>query len=198
MADEGRFQSLEVAMAEQQQLGTRLERLMIDMHTQLTQPPPLLPKAEPDSPARLLSLSGAAKGSKLKPAPPNNFDGTRKKGRTFLNQCELYIKLRKSDFADEVMQIHWGLSYMKSGRVAVFAQQVISHEATKEEPLFDTWREVCEEFEERFCPLDEVTTTVNRLELTAYFQGRRELRTLHWPTHPQGLCKDSEDFVGTL
>jgi hypothetical protein len=175
MADEGRLQSLEVAMAEQQQLGARLERLMIDMHTQLTQPPPLPPKAEPDSPARLPSLSGAAKGSKLKPAPPSDFDGNRKRGRTFLNQCELYIKLRKSDFADEVTQIHWALSYMKSGRAAVFAEQVISHEATKEEPLFDTWREFREEFEERFCPLNEATTAVNRLESAAYFQGRREL-----------------------
>jgi hypothetical protein len=116
-----------------------------------------------------------AKGSKLKPAPLSNFNRTRKKGRTFLNQCELYIKLRKSDFTDEVTQIHWALSYMKSRHAAVFAEQVILHEATKEEPLFNTWREFCEEFEERFCLLNEATTTMNRLESTTYFQGQCEL-----------------------
>jgi hypothetical protein len=175
MADEGHLQSLEVAMAEQQWLGMRLEKLMIDMHTQLTQPPLLPPKVEPDLPACLPSLSGAAKGSKLKAALPSDFDGTRKKGRTFLNQCELYIKLRKGDFADKVTQIHWALSYMKSGCVAVFAEEVILHEVIKEEPLFDTWREFHKEFKERFCPLDEVTTTVNHLESTAYVQSQREL-----------------------
>ena len=34
--------------------------------------------------------------SKLKPAPPSDFDGDRKKGHAFLNSCELYIYMYHS------------------------------------------------------------------------------------------------------
>jgi hypothetical protein len=46
--------------------------------------------------------------SKLKPTPLSDFDGNRKRGRIFLNQCELYIRLQKLDFMDEATQINWG------------------------------------------------------------------------------------------
>lgn len=32
-------------------------------------------------------------GSRVKPAPPSDFDGDRDKGHVFLNSCELYLRL---------------------------------------------------------------------------------------------------------
>jgi hypothetical protein len=105
----------------------------------------------------------------------SDFDGNRQKGRTFLNQCELYIKLCQTDFVDEMTMIHWALSYMKSGCMAMFAEEIVSHEMTEGLPRFDTWLDFCKEFKGRFCLLDKVTTAINHLESTAYFQGRCEL-----------------------
>jgi hypothetical protein len=173
MEDADRLDRLESAINEQQKQGARLEMLLNALQTQLTTPPPPPPKSEPRSP--VLPLPIEAKTSKLKPAPPSDFDGNRKKGRVFLNQCELYIRLRKTDFADEATQINWALTYMKSGRAAAFAEELIAYEADSGVPRFDSWRDFRERFEEKFCPLDEATVAVNRLESTAYFQEKREL-----------------------
>src|ERR1700720_2180820 len=51
----------------------------------------------------------------LKPATPSEFDGDRLKGRAFLNSCQLYISLCEEQFRDAEAQIHWALSFMKSG-----------------------------------------------------------------------------------
>jgi hypothetical protein len=166
MADEERLRGLEATMAEQKKTSVRLEALMIEMCNQMTQPPLPPLKAEPNLPAHVLSLLTTGKGLKLKPTPLSDFDGNRKKGRKFLNQCKLYIKLCETDFTDETTMIHWALSYMKSGCVATvtFTEEIISHETTKGLLRFDTWLDFCKEFEERFCLLDEATMAVNRLE----------------------------------
>jgi hypothetical protein len=39
--------------------------------------------------------------SQIKLASPDNFDGDRSKGRTFLTSCELYLSLTGSDYPDE-------------------------------------------------------------------------------------------------
>jgi hypothetical protein len=97
------------------------------------------------------------------------------KGRMFLNQCELYIRLRQMDFVDEAMQINLALTYMKSGCTAAFAEELILYEADSGTPCFDSWHDFRERFEEKFCPLDEATVAVNRLESTTYFQEKRKL-----------------------
>jgi hypothetical protein len=59
---------------------------------------------------------------KLKLAPLNDFDRTRSKGCTFLTSCDLYINLVLHQFADDEKAIFWVISYMKTGRAALFAQ----------------------------------------------------------------------------
>jgi len=59
---------------------------------------------------------------KLKSSVPNEYDGDRKKGRNFLNQCELYIRLRGTDFPDEVTQVNWAISYMKISHTVTFME----------------------------------------------------------------------------
>ena len=60
--------------------------------------------------------------NKLKLAPPNDFDGTQSKGCTFLTSCDLYVNLVPHQFADDEKAILWALSYMKTGRAALFTQ----------------------------------------------------------------------------
>jgi hypothetical protein len=43
---------------------------------------------------------------RIKPASPDNFDGDRSKGRTFLTSCELYLSLKGPDYPDEQSRIH--------------------------------------------------------------------------------------------
>ena len=79
-------------------------------------PFPLTPQEPPESLTRRTTV---------KPSPPNEFNGDRSKGRAFLNSCELYILLAPQQFADESMMVHWVLTFMKSGRAALFAQRVL-------------------------------------------------------------------------
>src|SRR6202795_4915332 len=66
--------------------------------------------------------------SRPKVATPKTFDSDRSKGRAFLTSCQLYFTLRKSEFQDDEEKIRWILSYMKSGRTAVFAQRLLRTE----------------------------------------------------------------------
>ena len=75
----------------------------------------------------------------LKPASPNEFDGDRLKGRAFLNSCRLYIALCEHQFRDEQAQIHWALSFMKSGRAALHANRILRKEASEDLPAFFSW-----------------------------------------------------------
>jgi hypothetical protein len=57
---------------------------------------------------------------------------TAKNGWSFLTSCCLYISLSINDFAEEQAQIHWALSYFKSGRAATFADHTLHAEAKGE------------------------------------------------------------------
>src|SRR5438034_8282066 len=59
--------------------------------------------------------------TKIKPAPPSDFDGDRGKGRAFLNSCELYLRLSPNRFPNELSKIYWALTYMKTDRAYMFA-----------------------------------------------------------------------------
>src|SRR6266516_6706273 len=76
--------------------------------------------------------------SKLKPAPPSDFDRDHTKGQAFLNSCELYIRLAPDHFPDELSKVYWALTYMKSGRAYAFADCAIHYE-TMNQPHFLNW-----------------------------------------------------------
>jgi hypothetical protein len=61
-------------------------------------------------------------------ASPDNFDGDRSKGRTFLTSCELYLSLTGLDYPDEQSRIHWALSFFKSRHAATFAKCIVRQE----------------------------------------------------------------------
>jgi len=109
----------------------------------------------------------------LKPATPSEFDGDRLKGRAFLNSCRLYISLCEDQFRDEQMQIHWALSFMKSGRAALYANRILRKEASEDLPVFLSWQGFERDFSSKFCPKNEATVALTKLESSRYYQGRK-------------------------
>src|SRR3979490_3402247 len=110
--------------------------------------------------------------SRVKPGVPQDFNRNHENGRSFLTSCQLYISLSLDDFADEQAQIHWVLSYFKSGRTATFADRTLHAEAKAGGPSYATWADFKAEFRATFCLENEATTSLMRLESERYFQGR--------------------------
>jgi hypothetical protein len=86
--------------------------------------------------------------------------------------CELYISLTVSDFIDNQVRIHWTLSYFKDGRVVSFTEHILRQELRSGKMCFASWSNFTEEFVSAFCPENEATTALMRLELDQYFQGK--------------------------
>ncbi|GLB43845.1 hypothetical protein LshimejAT787_1500290 [Lyophyllum shimeji] len=115
-------------------------------------------------------------GDRLRPAPPDSFDGEREKGRAFINSCDLYMSLTPDAFPDEQTRINWVLSYMKGGRAARFAARTLrypnSHGGV---PRFGTYAEFRTQFIAEFCPRDEKRKAATTFETSAYHQGSRSV-----------------------
>jgi hypothetical protein len=93
----------------------------------------------------------------------------------FLTSCELYILLTQSDFIDDQVYIHWALSYFKGGCAASFAECIFHQELRSGKMCFTSWREFTEEFASTFCPENEVTMLLMRLEFDRYFQAKQNV-----------------------
>jgi hypothetical protein len=83
------------------------------------------------------------------------------------------MHLCASEFADDQAKIHWVLSYMKADRAATFADRALRHEAKTGKYRYTVWSLFRAVFVENFCPENEATTALMRLESDRYFQGRR-------------------------
>ena len=114
--------------------------------------------------------------SRLKAAPPSEFDGDRKFGRRFLNQCRLYMHLSPSLFPSDSLRINWILSYMKSGRASTFSERVQRWEiAHPGKSRFKSYLDFEEVFITEFCEqFDDVHARVC-LETSKYYQGSRSV-----------------------
>jgi hypothetical protein len=126
-------------------------------------PPP--PASQPP----VISPLKASHPSRVNPGAPSNFDGDRAQGRAFLTSCELYISLSQSDFIEDQVRIHWALSYFKGGRAATFAERIIRQEMRSGKMCFASWDEFRDEFTAAFCPENEATMALMRLESDRYF-----------------------------
>ena len=110
-------------------LETKFEELKVQNKTILLQIEAIaeqLDKSEkgvsrkPDGPEKPLENAG-----KLNLANPNDFKGDCLKRQVFLHSCELYIWLTPQQFLQVQLAIHWTLSFMKSGRASLFAQDAL-------------------------------------------------------------------------
>jgi hypothetical protein len=76
------------------------------------------------------------------------------------------------DFVDEQVRIHWALLYFKGGRAASFAEHILQQELRSGKMCFASWHDFTEEFVLMFCPENEATTALMRLESDRYYQGK--------------------------
>ncbi|GLB38036.1 hypothetical protein LshimejAT787_0410870 [Lyophyllum shimeji] len=159
-------------------------QLYVEQHATHTVPPDPGPAAvQPADAAQtpahsdpLSAQSFTRGGDRLRPAPPDSFDGEREKGRAFINSCDLYMSLTPDAFPDEQTRINWVLSYMKGGRAARFAARTLrypnSHGGV---PRFGTYAEFRAQFIVEFCPRDEKRKAATTFETSAYHQGSRSV-----------------------
>jgi hypothetical protein len=94
----------------------QLQQLLLQQQSNSTPTPLLLP----NNPTPC-SVSPKLATRPLRPALPNEFDGDRSKGVTFIRLCQTYIILCPESFSDDQTKIIWALSYMKAGRAAKWA-----------------------------------------------------------------------------
>jgi hypothetical protein len=66
-------------------------------------------------------------------------------------------------------------TYFKGGRAASFAEWISRQELRSGKMCFASWSDFTEEFASTFCPENEATTALMRLESDHYFQGRRNI-----------------------
>jgi Retrotransposon gag protein len=107
---------------------------------------------------------------------PNESDGDRSRGPTFLRFCQTYVRLCPDSFSDDQTRIIWALSYMKSGRAAKWAARIFKYEEDNEGcTRFLDWEDFKTEFHKEFCPANSDAAAINKLESTAYFQKTRSV-----------------------
>jgi hypothetical protein len=175
--DDERFQQMEKRLNEQAEatraMNETLNKFITIMSNieavKVVAPPPSV------SPQLVTTPLQASQPSRVKPGVPSNFDGDRAQGRAFLTSCELYISLTASDFVNEQVRIHWALSYFKGGCAASFAEHILWQELRSGKMCFASWSDFTEEFTSTFCPENEATTALMRLESNHYFQGKRNI-----------------------
>jgi hypothetical protein len=78
-------------------------------------------------------------------------------------------------FFDEQVHIHWALSYFRGGRAASFAERILQQELRSGKMCFASWSDFREEFMLMFCPENEATTALMRLESNCYYQGKQNV-----------------------
>src|SRR5258705_70422 len=71
--------------------------------------------------------------------------------------------------------IHWALSFMKSRRAALYSNRILRREASEVLPAFVSWKGFELDFISKFCPKNEATVALTKLESTRYYQGRKSV-----------------------
>jgi hypothetical protein len=175
--DEEWFQQMEKRLNEQVEatraMNETLNKFLAVMAnqeaTRNVAPPP------PASSPPVTTLLKASHTSRVNLGAPSNLEGDRAQGCAFLTSGELYILLSQLDFVEDQVRIHWALSYFKGGRAVTFAKHIIWQEMRSGKMCFPSWDESREEFTAAFCPENEATTALMRLELDRYFQGKQNV-----------------------
>jgi hypothetical protein len=153
------------------QLFSMMRTRNIDDHI-ATPPSPSVFLPSLSQPSQLRSVLHSPR---IKPVNPDNFDGDRSKGCTFLTSCELYLSLTGVDYPDKQACIHWALSFFKSGCAAMFAECTARQEMRTGVMAFTDWTDFTAEFMSTFCPENGATSALMCLESDRYFEGQRNV-----------------------
>src|SRR5271155_5383558 len=174
--DNDRITALEQAFSEMQARDEAFEQKLDILVKHITSPKipesPPIPIVHTPAPETRHTLLTRA----LRPTLPSEFDGDRSKGVAFLYSCQMYIRLCSDTFPDDQTKITWALSYMKTGRAALWAAWIFRWEEENSNSLkFANWNVFPDQFREEFCPVHTDQTAINRLESVAYFQNKRSV-----------------------
>jgi hypothetical protein len=168
---ESRLAELEAKLVSQEVKNTQV---LDALNTTLRMLAAMTPTALPNTP---LPVATAMRPKPdLKPSPPPNFNGHRHRGKGFINTCQAYFRLRPDQFPDEQTKIQWAMTYMNQGRAQKWVNRVYHWEAASANignPHFLDWSDFRSRFQTEFFPLHSDAAATNKLEGTAYFQGRR-------------------------
>ena len=96
-------------------------------------------------------------------------------GKAFSTSCQTYIRLCPESFKDDLTNVIWAMSYMKSGHASHWVTCGFEHKAKSRHLRFIDWVNFEEEFRKDFMPLDSEAAAMNVLETAAYFQGRQSV-----------------------
>jgi hypothetical protein len=87
------------------------------------------------------------------------------------SRAGLYISLCESQFRDDQAMIHWALSFMKSGRAALYTNRILLREASETLLAFISWKGFELDFTSKFGLKNEAMVALTKLESTQYYQG---------------------------
>jgi hypothetical protein len=128
--------------------------------------------------AGMPSASSKSK-SQVKPRVPDTFDGSDPgKLETFIFQCNMYLAIRASDFADDEARVTFALSYLK-GSPQDWFQSEISHVASEGGRLPDWFTDYTvfqQELKRLFGPRDPITDAMSSLENLKYRDSGKATR----------------------
>ena len=177
MAEIERLHAVEQELTRQQMSLTQLQEAIQEVLEAVKTSPPRAAQTDTSGAtgAQPTPTPNPSKASRLKPASPADFDGSREKGRAFLNSCDLYIGLVPDQFGSDEAKVYWALSFMKSGRAALFADRTIREHAKRGSVPYATWEAFRTVFLAEFCPKNEIQSARMKLEGTRYHQGSRSV-----------------------
>ena len=145
--DSDRITALEQAFSEMQARDEAFQQKLDILVNHITSPKipetPPIPVVHTPAPETCHTPSTRT----LHPALPSEFDRDRSKGVAFLYSCQTYIRLCSDAFPDDQTKIAWALSYMKAGRVALWAARIFRWEEENPNSLkFAKWNAFCHQF----------------------------------------------------
>jgi hypothetical protein len=84
----------------------------------------------------------------------------------------LYAALCLEEFTNNIQQICWVLTFMKKDHAAIFADRTIWSENWTGLPHFQTWELFYTTYILLFCPVNESTMVLIKLEMEEYHQNK--------------------------
>lgn len=144
----------------------QLESVITQLQSQIPQQPP---QPTPPTPSHPPSITPPQQNPfhqfsrGIKVAPPDIYDGSLSKAKTFLSQVMLFIAGKKDEVRDDHDKIILMLSYMKGGTAGPWAEQKVQQYLSSE-TVSETWLEFLEEFKAVFSDPDPAGTARNKME----------------------------------
>jgi hypothetical protein len=92
-----------------------------------------------------------------------------------MNSCHLYIRLCPDEFPNDEKRIFWVLSFFKKDRAATWVDRMLCWAECHSCQCHATWDAFIKDYISHFCPPNEKTTTLMKLEMRQYYQNKHDI-----------------------